>query len=170
MASQHQQWLDIQAAASLYGEIFWIPTDETYRAPERAEGNAGYDIFSPIDDFVAAGETRELLLPLRVAFSDRYVLKIHERSSSIFKLNMKLALRVGIVDSGYRGLLKIRVINAGDQTLQLTRNQTAIAQGIFTLLAPSKAKTVFISAPPPEGLTARGQGGFGSTGNLASFA
>lgn len=96
----------------------------------------------------------------KCAVPDGYVMKIYSRSGHGFKYNVSLANGTGIIDSDYRGEVKIKMIAApaDEQKWVHILPQDSIAQ-LMILPYPK------IEWSPVETLneTARGDGGFGST-------
>lgn len=73
--------------------------------------NAGYDIFACFDeDFIVLDENETKLIPTGIAWasSPNYYLQIEERSSTGTKGIKRSA---GVIDSGYRGEIKIAILN-----------------------------------------------------------
>jgi len=131
------------------------------KLPLRATwGSAGADLFANTESDI------ELKPSERTLISTGLALEIPEgcggfvfpRSSLASKHGVSLSNCVGVIDSDYRGELKIPVINHGNQSF-IIKNGDRIAQlVILPVLSPD-----FI---PDDGLseTGRGEGGFGSTG------
>ena len=74
--------------------------------------NAGYDIFACFEeDFIALDENETKLIPTGIAWasSPNYYLQIEERSSTGTKGIKRSA---GVIDSGYRGEIKIAILNS----------------------------------------------------------
>jgi dUTP pyrophosphatase len=87
-----------------------------------------------------------------------HVLKVFVRSSMGFKHGVTLANGTGIIDSDYRGEIKLALINLGAANVLLHPGDR-VAQA---MLAPApQAELLEVAALTS---TARGAGGFGSTG------
>ncbi len=142
--------------------------DEAAVLPQKAhEDDACFDLFAIGSSALKQLDTGEFILTVHtgiaVAIPKGYAGEIHLRSSSAFK-SYTLANGVGIVDSGYRGELLILLRFPGN-----IRNL-----GEYFSSPPVKiAQLKIIKLPEAELLevdefsqkeTARGQGGFGSTG------
>lgn len=91
-------------------------------------------------------------------FPDNYVALIFGRSGHGAKFGVTLANSVGVVDSDYRGEIKVTLINHGAQPFTVSHGDR-IAQIAFMPVAT--ARFVEMQA---LGDTERGSGGFGSTG------
>ncbi|MBO4452329.1 MAG: dUTP diphosphatase [Clostridia bacterium] len=126
--------------------------------PKRATaGSAGYDIFSPCDFTLKAGEEIIIRTGIRVKIEDGWFFMILPRSGSGFKYGVRLANTAGIIDSDYynadnEGHIMIKLVG-GDRDYEVKKG-SAFAQGIFV----------------PYGITVdddcsgERKGGFGSTG------
>lgn len=131
---------------------------EGIRLPRRATAHsAGYDFFAPQDVFLPAGGSAVVKTGIRALMAPGWVLMIFPRSGLGFKLGIRLANTVGVIDGDYsnadnEGHIMIKLTNPGEHSVTLTAG-TAIAQGVFL----------------PYGITvddsAEGErhGGFGST-------
>lgn len=89
-----------------------------------------------------------------------YHMKVFLRSSIGFNTHLRLANQTGIIDSDYRGELKLLVENVSRYPIQIPAG-TRIAQGMIE-------KNVPVVLEETKGLskTERGEKGFGSTGIL----
>lgn len=118
--------------------------------------SAGYDIYSPIEKRVRAGETFLIPTGLRCVIKSDWVLTIFPRSGLGFKYGMRLVNTCGVIDADYcnadnEGHILLKFVADKDFAIHVGDR---IAQGIFL----------------PYGITvddeAEGErtGGFGSTG------
>lgn len=117
--------------------------------------DAGYDLKSSRDIWIAPGETVMIGAGVAVEIPKGYVGDIRPRSST--SLN-GLVLPVGTVDHGYTGEIGIIVINVKHVPVQIHRGDR-IAQLVVT---PCIAESVGVVDELPKSL--RGRDGFGSTG------
>jgi len=127
-------------------------------------GDAGADIVTAIDVELAPGERTVLPTGLAIAVPDGYAAFVHPRSGLAARCGMALVNAPGTVDSGYRGELKVIVINHDrEQPLRLARGDR-VAQ----LIVQRVERALFrpVDALP---VSARGAGGHGSTGGHASL-
>ncbi len=121
---------------------------------------AGADLYllteAPVT--VPAGETRLLHTGIAVAIPEGYAGLIYARSGLASKRHLAPANKVGVVDADYRGEVMVALHNHGkeDQTLE---NGERIAQLVVTPFLHAD----FCEASSLDE-TARGDGGFGSTG------
>lgn len=129
------------------------------------EGAAGFDLRAnlPAPDrakgLILAPMARALVpTGLRVAVPAGYELQIRARSGLALNHGICLANGIGTVDSDYRGPLGVILINLGDAPFVIAHG-ARIAQGVLASVAQAQ-----IVAVAQLSDTARGQGGFGSTG------
>ena len=136
--------------------------DDKARLPLRAtEGSAGADLFACLeeDTVIPPGERRLIPTGIAVELPDSGCgLFVFPRSSVALKAGVTLANSVGVIDSDYRGEIKVPLINLSD-TAYTVRNGDRIAQAvILPVILPVFTVTDVL------GDTDRGEGGFGSTG------
>lgn len=123
------------------------------------DGDAGADLVTSEDFTLTPGERRMVPTGVAVAIPMGWVGLVHPRSGLAARHGISMVNAPGTVDSGYRGELKVLLINTDpSQTVSFSRGDR-IAQIVFQEVA----RAVF---SPVETLpdTARGTGGFGSTG------
>ena len=124
-------------------------------------GSAGADLYAlPVGDpvVVGPGETAFLRTGLAAAIPAGYVGLIFARSGLACKRGLAPANKVGVIDSDYRGEWMIALHNHGD-TPQIVNPGDRIAQFVLVpVLTPLVAEVDSLDE------TARGEGGFGSTG------
>ncbi|MFT3886662.1 MAG: dUTP diphosphatase [Arachnia sp.] len=141
-----------------------IPTlaDEG-RLPSYARpGDAGADLIAAEDVVLPPGERVLVGTGVRVAIPDGYVGLVTPRSGLAARAGLSIVNAPGVIDSGYRGEIKVCLLNTDPrETIELSAGDR-IAQ---LLIMP------FVTAEfvPVEVLdeTARGDGGYGSTGGFA---
>lgn len=124
-------------------------------------GSAGADLYAlPVGDPVVIdpGETAFLRTGLAAAIPAGYVGLIFARSGLACKRGLAPANKVGVIDSDYRGEWMIALHNHGD-TPQIVNPGDRIAQFVLVpVLTPLMTEVDSLDE------TARGEGGFGSTG------
>lgn len=130
--------------------------------PQRAtSGSAGLDLSACIDEDIVLepGEIRLVPTGLSAApDNENCALMIYPRSGLASKHGIALANCVGVVDSDYRGEIKVPLINHGKESFTVT-NEMRIAQLVVTpILLPEIVETDELDE------TERNAGGFGSTG------
>ncbi len=118
-------------------------------------GDAGLDLFSAEDEVLRAGELRAVPTGIQMAIPGGYVGLIWDKSGISLHGVHRLA---GVVDAGYRGEVKVVMINLGTEPFIIKKGMK-IAQ---LLIQPVAAAEVREAADLDD--TSRGEGGFGSTG------
>lgn len=128
--------------------------------PVRAhDTDAGLDLYVPEGQtcLVRRGAVYTIDLGVRVAIPDGYYGQLTLRSSMGLK-GLTIPHGVGIIDSGYRGNLKVAVAANAEPVLVAARDR--ICQLII-----HKLPAVEVDSGVVDGATERGTGGFGSTGS-----
>lgn len=131
--------------------------------PTRAhDTDAGLDLYVPEGQtcLVRRGAVYTIDLGIRVAIPDGYYGQLALRSSAGGK-GLTIPNGVGIIDSGYRGNLKVLVTALTEPVLVSARDR--ICQLIILPLPAIEVEAGIVGDE-----TARGQGGFGSTGTGAT--
>lgn len=125
-----------------------------------SDGSAGGDLFSSEENdvIIAPGETAFVGTGLAVEIPDGYVGLVYARSGLACKRGLAPANKVGVIDSDYRGEIKVALFNHG-KTEQTVAAGERIAQLVI-------APYLRVEYEEVSGLsdTVRGEGGFGSTG------
>lgn len=122
------------------------------------EGASCFDISCTDRGEVGAFQSRVFHTGLAVEVPPGYELKIYSRSGHGFKSDVRLSNCVGVIDSDYRGEIKIKLRNDGPVRFDVQRGDR-IAQG---RLEP--VERVAFEEVEALSVTGRGIGGFGSTG------
>jgi dUTP pyrophosphatase len=128
--------------------------------PSRAhDGDAGLDLYAAESTTIAPGQRVSVGTGLAVAIPPGLAGLVVPRSGLALKHGIALVNSPGVIDSGYRGELRVLLLNTDSSEEFSLAPGDRIAQ---LLLTP------FASANPLEAErldeTARGDGGFGSTG------
>lgn len=124
-------------------------------------GSAGMDLRACIDSdvIINPGERALISTGLAIALeSNAYVAYIYARSGLAVKSGITLANCVGVIDSDYRGELKVGLVNISDKPFTVS-NGERIAQ---LVISPVIVPEIAVVSELDE--TERAQGGFGSTG------
>lgn len=121
---------------------------------------AGCDICAAVDAPLTLKPGERALVPSGLIFEipEGYEIQVRPRSGLAFKNGISLVNTPGTIDSDYRGELKILLINHGQSDFVINNNDR-IAQ---LVIAPVTQAQFAWSEELSE--TARGAGGFGSTG------
>lgn len=129
--------------------------------PVRAtEGSAGMDLCACLDESITLKGGETALIPTGIAAEilKGFGLFIFPRSGLSIKHGIGLLNSVGVVDSDYRGEIKVGVINQISESYTIEPGER-IAQ--MVLMPVALADTVVVDSLEE---TDRGDGGFGSTG------
>ncbi|MDG5489191.1 dUTP diphosphatase [Sphingomonas sp. BGYR3] len=122
------------------------------------EGAAGMDIVSAEDVMLAPGARHAVATGLAIAIPDGFEVQVRPRSGLALKHGVTCLNTPGTIDSDYRGEVKVILANLGDQPFAIARGDR-IAQ----LVAAPVQRAAFDEVASLDD-TARGTGGFGSTG------
>lgn len=135
---------------------------ESAKLPFRAtEGSAGMDLYACIDSPVTLGAGEKAVIPTGIAVelpSAELAAFVFARSGLAIKHGIGLLNGVGVIDSDYRGEICVGVINQLAEPYTIAPDER-IAQLVImpvSLINPVEAQSLDD--------TARGDGGFGSTG------
>ena len=134
--------------------------------PTRAHpGDAGVDLYSSIDLELPAGRRQLVGTGIAVALPVGTVGLIHPRSGLAARAGLSVVNTPGTIDAGYRGEIKVCLINHDpEQTISIARGDR-IAQ----LIVQRVELPDFVEVDELD-QTARGDGGYGSSGGSAILA
>ena len=127
-----------------------------------SEWAAGYDLYADLEgqDILAipAGEVRKVSTGIAIALPEGTFGAIYARSGLATKKGLAPANKVGVIDADYRGPVIVALRNESEQMQYITHGER-IAQLVVQPF-------VFVEFNETDniGTTARGAGGFGSTG------
>lgn len=121
---------------------------------------AGMDLSAAVEEPVTLSPGECAVLPTGLAFAlpDGYEAQVRPRSGLAARHGVTVLNAPGTVDADYRGEVKVPLINLGKAAFEVERGMR-IAQMV---IAPVARATLAEVDELPE--TARGAGGFGSTG------
>jgi dUTP pyrophosphatase len=119
---------------------------------------AGYDLSACDDFYIPSGGKSLVSTGISVAIPYGYYGRIAPRSSLAWKHHIDVG--AGVVDSDYRGEVKVVLFNHGEKEFKITRGDR-IAQLIITKISLPPICEVTVEELND---TERGKGGFGSTG------
>lgn len=124
-------------------------------------GDAGADLVTTVDVRLEPGERAMVPTGISIALPEGYVALVHPRSGLAARAGISIVNAPGTVDAGYRGEIKVMLINLdrtepvvlhrGDRIAQLVIQQVEMASFIEVDRLPESA---------------RGTGGYGSTGGF----
>lgn len=143
--------VDIEVKRLPHGEGLPLPAYAT-------DGAAGMDVVSAEDVTLAPMARHPVATGLALAIPAGYEVQVRPRSGLALKHGITLPNTPGTIDSDYRGELKCIMINLGAEPFEIRRGDR-IAQ---LVIAPVQTGRMVEVAELDE--TARGAGGFGSTG------
>lgn len=139
-----------------------LPHGEDLALPAYATpGAAGMDVLAAEDVTLAPGARHAVATGFAVAIPPGFEIQVRPRSGLALKHGISVPNTPGTIDSDYRGELKVIVINHGPEAFAIVRGDR-IAQ---LVLAPVTLAAWDEVSELDE--TARGAGGFGSTGGHA---
>ena len=124
-------------------------------------GDAGADLVATSDITLKPGERGLVGTGIAIALQDGYAAFVHPRSGLAAKHGVTLVNAPGTVDAGYRGEIKVCLINLDPHAEVTLRRGDRIAQLIIQQV--EKARFVEVTSLPGS---ARGEGGHGSTGGF----
>ncbi|RQW43534.1 MULTISPECIES: dUTP diphosphatase [unclassified Novosphingobium] len=127
-------------------------------------GAAGMDVVSAEDVTLAPGARHAVATGLAVAIPQGFEIQVRPRSGLALKHGVTVPNTPGTIDSDYRGELKVIMINLGAEPFAIRRGDR-VAQ---LVLAPVTQASWLEVDELDE--TARGEGGFGSTGGVVAFS
>jgi dUTP pyrophosphatase len=138
--------------------------------PSRAhQGDAGVDLYSAEDVTLAPGRRALVRTGVAVAVPLGMVGLIHPRSGLAARVGLSIVNSPGTIDAGYRGEIKISLINLDPGEPIVVKRGDRIAQLLVQRV--ELVELVEVSSFDEAGLaeTSRGDGGHGSSGGHASL-
>jgi dUTP pyrophosphatase len=124
-------------------------------------GDAGADLTTTVDVTLAPGERAMVPTGIAVALPDGYVALVHPRSGLAARHGLSIVNTPGTIDAGYRGEIKVMLINHDPATPVELQRGDRIAQ--LVIQRYERARFVEVSELPAS---VRGEGGYGSTGGF----
>ncbi len=128
-------------------------------------GDAGADLFTTVDVTLAPGERAMVPTGIAIALPVGYVALVHPRSGLAARHGVSIVNSPGTVDAGYRGEIKVLLVNLDPATSVTLSRGDRIAQLVVQRF--ETASFVEVDALPES---ERGAGGYGSTGGFAASA
>lgn len=138
-----------------------IVNHSPYDTPAYAtEQSAGVDLKANLEEPIVLGSLERALIPtgLYIALPKGYEAQVRPRSGLAAKHGITVLNTPGTIDADYRGEIKVILVNLSHKPFEIVPGER-IAQMVV-------AKHEFVEWEEVESLdsTARGAGGFGSTG------
>ena len=142
--------LKIKTLAHFKGDL---PRYETAHA-------SGLDVRAAISETISIKPMERMMIPtgLTMEIPPGYEIQVRPRSGLAAKQGVTVLNTPGTVDADYRGEVKIIVINLGESVVEV-KDQDRIAQMVLCPVVQAELEIV-----EELSMTARGAGGFGSTG------
>lgn len=127
------------------------------------DGAAGLDLMAAVDTDIVLAPGARALVPtgIAIALPQGYEAQVRPRSGLAVKFGITVLNAPGTIDCDYRGEIKCPIINLGEEPFVITRG-LKIAQMVIARYEIAELEEVDTL---PD--TARGAGGFGSTGMTA---
>ncbi len=125
------------------------------------EDDAGADLMTAVDVTLAPGQRTLVPTGVAIALPPGYVALVHPRSGLAARHGLSIVNAPGTVDAGYRGEIKVALVNLDPAEPLTLRRGDRIAQLVFQRV--EHASFVEVTELPDSG---RGSGGYGSTGGF----
>lgn len=135
-----------------------IVAEDEFLPTYAREGDAGADLRSTEDLVIRPGETKLVKTGVRLGLPDGYVGLVCSRSGLALKSSVFVLNAPGVVDSGYRGEVGVILHNSGFNNFEVKRGDRVAQLMIQKFSIPEWTRRSDLDE------TARGAGGFGSTG------
>jgi len=133
--------------------------DESARMPEYShKGDSGMDLFANENAVIKPGERKLVGTGIKIAMPLGLEAQVRPKSGLAIKSGITVLNTPGTIDSGYRGEIKVIIVNLGDKDFVVEKGKK-IAQMVFVRVEYPELEVV-------EELdeTKRNENGFGSTG------
>ena len=140
-------------------DLQWLPHGQGLPAPSYAtNGAAGLDVVAAEDVTLAPGQRHAVATGFSIAIPEGYEVQVRPRSGLALKHGITCLNSPGTIDHDYRGEVKVILANLGADPFEVRRGER-IAQ-----LVPAAVLKASFREVGQLSDTARGAGGFGSTG------
>ena len=147
-------------------DIALLRLDPDLPAPAYAHpGDAGADLLTTVDVVLAPGERALVPTGIALALPEGYVALVHPRSGLAARHGLSIVNTPGTIDSGYRGEIKVLLINHDPREAIELRRGDRVAQ--LVVQRYEQARFTEVAELPAS---SRGDGGYGSTGGFGSAA
>lgn len=149
-----EEWVKKMVKANW--EPMKIVLDKGAIMPDRAHAtDAGMDLFSPVDLILKPHSSAEIDTGVHAAIPDGCVGFLKSKSGLLF---MHEISSEGVVDCGYTGSIRVKLLNHGDYHLTIRRGDKISQLVVLPCLFPR------VEVVDKLDETERGDAGFGSTG------
>lgn len=127
--------------------------------PSRAnESDAGLDLYAVEDQVIESGEAALVGTGIQLGLPKGTEAQIRPRSGLALKHSLTVLNSPGTIDEGYRGEVKVILINHGKEQFQVEKGMRIAQMVVASVLAVEVIQVETLSA------TERDKGGFGSSG------
>ena len=141
-------------------EILVQRLDDAVPLPSYAHpGDAGADLTTTVDVRLEPGERAMVPTGIAISLPEGYVALVHPRSGLAARFGLSIVNTPGTVDAGYRGEIKVMLVNLDPRTPVELSKGDRIAQLVIQQV--EHARFVAVERLPES---VRGVGGYGSTG------
>ena len=133
--------------------------NDNAKVPKKGtEYSAGYDLYSVEETEIKSGETKLIGTGIAAEIPNGYFGGVFARSGLAVKEGLRPANCVAVIDSDYRGEIKVSLHNDSKEDRVITEGERIAQLIIIPFLSVQFNETETLSE------TGRGEGGFGSTG------
>jgi len=122
------------------------------------KGDAGLDLYAVEEKVIKAGESALVGTGIQIELPEKTEAQIRPRSGLALKHSLTVLNSPGTIDEGYRGEIKIILINHGKEDFKVEK-QMRIAQMVIAPVLQVELSQVEVLSD-----TDRDEGGFGSSG------
>lgn len=136
-----------------------LPRESMYLLPTFAHpGDAGADLTAAESVTIAPGERALVATGMAIAIPEGHAGLVMPRSGLAIRSGVTVINAPGLIDSGYRGELKVALVNHAHEAYTVERGDRIAQLVIVAVAQPTYVEVEELAD------TARGTGGFGSTG------
>ena len=136
-----------------------LPRDAMYQLPSYAHpGDAGADLTAASGLTIEPGGRALVGTGMVIAIPDGHAGLVLPRSGLAIRSGVTVINAPGLIDSGYRGEVKVALVNHSDEAFVIERGDRIAQLVIVAVAQPTYVEVEELAD------TARGSGGFGSTG------
>ena len=126
-------------------------------------GDAGADLVTAVDLTLQPGERALVPTGIALAVPEGYVALVHPRSGLAARHGLSIVNTPGTIDAGYRGEVKVLLVNHDPVEAIALRRGDRVAQLVFQQVEQAAFSEVEVL---PDSV--RGAGGYGSTGGFGT--
>ncbi len=127
-------------------------------------GDAGADLATAVDVVIAPGERVLVPTGVTIALPDGHAGFVHPRSGLAARSGLTIVNAPGTVDAGYRGEIRVCLLNTD------LRNQIELHRGdLIAQLVVQRVERVRFEPVDELPVSERGTGGHGSTGGVSAW-